>query len=63
MNATEADITFLNKVAPRAAETGRGDDPDAVRVARYLNGAQDVTLRDAMRSAGLFFGRAAGVHA
>jgi len=61
---TETDRTFLTKAYDLALERGDYDD-DVATVAQYLDhgGERDLpTLTQAMRAAGTYFGRVAGVN-
>ncbi|MCY1694666.1 hypothetical protein [Curtobacterium sp. SL109] len=61
---TETDRTFLMKAYNRALERGDHDD-DVATVAQFLDheGEPDAPiLSQAMRAAGVYFGRVAGVN-
>lgn len=61
---TETDRIFLNKAFERALERGDHDD-DVATVAQFLDSPDNPegpTLIQAMRAAGTYFGRVAGVN-
>ncbi|WP_139200134.1 hypothetical protein [Curtobacterium sp. MCBA15_008] len=61
---TETDRIFLNKVFERALERGDYDD-DVATIAQFLDregNPEGPTLTQAMRAAGTYSGRVAGVN-